>query len=411
MIASIPKEVYSLEGKRAIIKANATRYRESTKKEKTLLLNELCTILHWTRSYIARLLRGCGKVIYFKGVRFLGEWDSRSIHRRGRKKIYSEEIVPYLLKIWRVAGYISSKHLRVYISANSDKLFSHPELVSVSEEIKEKLLKISPATIDRLLKQHRWKLRAKGKYKSNPFSSNVKRAVPTESYFDKRKETGDMEVDILYHSGESAKGEFFFTLTATEVTTDWTELRLLKNKAMVWTVEALKSIISDMPINVKSIHTDNGSEFLNHHMYRFCQEKGIKFRRSRPYRKNDAPYVESKNWSLVRRYTGWRRYDSEEEGEILRTLLYLLSLRHNIFTPTIKTKGKVKEGDKVRVQKDINTPYNRVLELSEVSEETKEKLKAMRANIDLFELSERIEMLEKRLDKAYQIKVRRYNNE
>ncbi|MBC7327193.1 hypothetical protein H5T87_03640, partial [bacterium] len=136
-----------------------------------------------------------------------------------------------------------------------------------------------------------------------------------------------------------------------------------------------------------------------------------KFRRSRPYRKNDAPYVESKNWSLVRRYTGWRRYDSEEEGEILRALLYLLSLRHNIFTPTIKTKGKVREGDKVRVQKDINTPYNRVLELSEVPEETKEKLKAMRANIDLFELSERIEMLEKRLDKAYQIKVRRYNNE
>lgn len=107
-----------------------------------------------------------------------------------------------------------------------------------------------------------------------------------------------------------------YTLTSTEVSTGWTELRVIRNKAMVWPKAALEDIINKMPVLVRKIHSDNGSEFINAHVQRFCSERGIEFTSSRPYRKNDAPYVESKNWSLVRAYVvGRRRYKTEEGKE------------------------------------------------------------------------------------------------
>ncbi|MFN3505667.1 MAG: transposase family protein, partial [Caldimicrobium sp.] len=103
--------------------------------------------------------------------------------------------------------------------------------------------------------------------------------------------------------------------------------RPLKNKAMIWTTQALEDILEVMPVPIKRIHSDNGSEFINAHLQRFCRERGIEFTRSRPYRKNDSPYVERKNWSMVRGYTGWRRYDPEKELEIMKKLERLIGIR------------------------------------------------------------------------------------
>ncbi|PNV78709.1 MAG: transposase [Fervidicoccus sp.] len=410
MLASIPERLYSRWQKMEIFKSNAEKYVKAKKKEKRLILDDLSKILHMNRNYIALLLRRFGKVIYFNGAKCVPEYEER-VHNRGRKKIYTQELVPYLAKIWWVAGYPSSKHLYHYMRCNSDKLFASPELADIPEEFREKLLKMSPATIDRLLKPIRDKLKLKGKYKTNPYNSSIKKSVQVESWFDKQKEPGTVELDLLYHSGESAKGEFAFTLVMTEIATDWTELTALKNKARVWTIEATKKSLQDMPIPIKRIHVDNGSEFLNAHMCRFCLEEGIELRRSRPYRKNDAPYVESKNWSLVRRYTGWRRYDTDAEYEILSELLNLISLKHNLFEPTMKLKFKERKGGKVKKTYDFRTPYERVLSLECVPEDIKQKLKSLREEVDIFELARKIEELEKKLDKAYQIKVRRYNDE
>lgn len=411
MLASIPKGLYTRKQKIAIIKENAAKYRKASKKEKKVILDDLCNTLHMTRNYIAQLLRMYGREIHFNGIKFIPEVDEERIHNRGRKKIYTAELVPYLEKIWQASGFVSSKHLYYYIQYNADKLLDSEELKDLKPEDKEKLLKMSASTIERLLKPVRSKWKLRDKYKSNPFSSNVKKSIMVESYFDKQKEPGTIEVDLLYHSGESAKGEFAFTLTVTEITTDWTELRLLPNKAMKWVVEGMNDIVMSMPIPMKRIHVDNGSEFINAHMYKFCQSMGIEFRRSRPYHKNDAPYVESKNWFLVRQYTGWRRYDREEEFVILSELLRLLALRHNLFHPTMKLIGKVREGAKVKKLHDVNTPYGRVCSLPEIPEEEKEKLRALREEINPFELSMKIEELVKKLDKVYQNKVRRYNNE
>jgi len=201
----------------------------------------------------------------------------------------------------------------------------------------------------------------------------------------------------VHHSGAPSRGEFIYTLTCTEITTGWTELEVLKNKAMIWTARGLEDIFKRLPMDVKMLHSDNGSEFLNAHIQRICKDKGIEMSRSRPYKKNDSAYVESKNWSMVRAYTGWWRYDTEEEPKILRNLLRLVSLRNNIFIPQMKVKERKRVGRKIRKRYDIDTPLNRVLRLKEVKGEKKEELRKLRAKIDIVELSREIERLQEEL--------------
>ncbi|MFN3741004.1 MAG: transposase family protein, partial [Thermodesulfovibrionales bacterium] len=258
----------------------------------------------------------------------------------------------------------------------------------MSEKTKALLLKISASTADRLLKPYRDKMKLKKRYRGNPFSSNLKKSVKVESWFDRPKEPGYLEIDLVHHSGASGKGEFIYTLTATEVSTGWTELRPIRNKAMVWTKQALEDILKAMPMPIRKIHSDNGSEFINAHVQRFCKEKGIEFTRSRPYRKNDSPYVESKNWSMVRAYTGWRRYDTEEELEILKKLERLIAVRQNIFMPQMKLTYRHREDGKVVKAYEMDIPLRRVLSLEGVQAERKDKLTRLRSSIDIVRLSE-----------------------
>lgn len=210
-----------------------------------------------------------------------------------------------------ISGFISSKHLVYFIRLNKELIFSHKQLQKyLTEQMRDKILKISAATIDRMLRKHREKWRLKNRYKGNPFSSNLKRSIQVESWFDKEKEPGYIEIDLVHHSGQMGEGQFIYTMTATDIATGWTQLIPLRNKAMVWTMNALKEIVKEMPVKVKKIHSDNGSEFINSFVKRFCEENKIEFTRSRPYKKNDACYVESKNWSMVSPYTGWNRYDT-----------------------------------------------------------------------------------------------------
>ena len=338
MVTTIPKGVYTMKDRMSIIKQNAALYRKSNKKQKSIILDELTSILHLSRKHLAFLLRHTGKTIYIRGKKVILDLELTQLSNRGRKKTYTEELIKPLLEVWRYSGYISSKHLVIFIRLNEDKLSSLLE--RLTPDVREKILKISASTVDRLLKPVRDRMRLKSKYKRNPFSSNLKRSIEVESWFDKPKIYGYVEIDLVHHSGVSGKGDFIYTLTVTEITTGWTELRALKNKAMTWTSNALKDIKKSMPVEIREIHSDNGSEFINAHIQRLCKEEGIKFTRSRPYRKNDAPYVESKNWSLVRAYTGWRRYDTEEEYKVLDKLLRLVSLRHNLFIPTMKLNSR-----------------------------------------------------------------------
>lgn len=407
MVSKIPKKLYTMEEKYAIIRENAKIYQKARKKVKSEILNELTEILKMNRQYLSFLLRNTGRKMVFKnkGLVVIGVYDRKRLSERGRKKVYGKEIEKVLFKIWVISGFISSKHLCAFIRLNSDILFSHYELRDLlNEEIRTKLLKISPATIDRLLKRHRDRWELKKKYKTNPFSSNLKRSIQVESWFDREQEIGSLEIDLVHHCGENPKGQFIYTLTATEINTGWTELIPLRNKAMVWSMNALKEGIKNMPIKIKKIHTDNGSEFINSYVKKFCEGNDIRFTRSRPYRKNDAPYVESKNWTMVRQYTGWRRYDTDQEYQILKKLLKLISLKHNLFIPQMKITEKTRINGKIKKKYQLDTPLNRILKIENLPQGTKEKLIDLRDKMDIVKLTKQILYLKEKLEKVYQSK-------
>ncbi len=183
------------------------------------------------------------------------------------------------------------------------------------------------------------------------------------------------------------------------------EIKNENHGMMVWTKVALEDIIKKMPFRVRKIYSDNGSEFINAHVERFCRENWIGFTRSRPYRKNDAPYVESKNWSLARAYVGWRRYDTEEELRILERLLRLITIRPNLFMPHMKLVSRERVRSKFIRQYEMDTPLNRVLRVTE-DEKTKEHFKTLRQRIDIVSLSREIERLSEELSLAYGNKLR-----
>ena len=412
MVAIIPKGVYNMKNRHVIIKKNQEAYQKANKKKKTAILNELSEILHLNKQYLGYLLRSCGKVIIRKGnIVVVADPAINALSQRGRKKVYGKEVLEVLKIIWRVSGYASSKHLVWFIRINHEKLFKDKMIKGlVTEGIKELLLRISPATVDRLLKPYRDKLKLKGRYSGNPFSSNLKKSIKVESWFDKNREPGSVEIDLVHHSGATGKGEFIYTLTATELSTGWTELRAIKNKAMIWTKQSLEDIYKAMPVTIKKLHSDNGSEFINAHVQKFCRSANIEFTRSRPYRKNDAPYVESKNWSMVRCYTGWKRYDTEEELNILKRLLKLISTRSNLFMPQMKLIERIRINGRVKKKYEINTPLNRVLKLKDVCPETKTKLIKIRDTIDIVRLSEEIEELTEELFLTYEKKLKKEKN-
>ncbi len=407
MVTRIPEGVYTMNDIKRIIQYNAKVYQQASKRVKSQMLDELSHLVHRNRQYVAFLLRMEGKEVYRRGdVRVVVDTSKQAVRRRGRKRVYDEEVLRALRHLWVLSGYASSKHLVAFIRKNQECLFTHPELQSVlSERVKALLVRISPSTVDRLMKPYRSQWRGK-KRRSHPFSSQLKRSVAVEAWYERPRELGYVEVDLVHHSGASAAGDFAYTLTATEVRTGWTELRALRNKAMVWTRQALAEIVRSMPMTVRSIHSDNGSEFLNAHVQRFCREVGIGFTRSRPYHKNDAPHVESRNWSLVRAYVGWRRYDSEEELAVLDRLLRCISLRHNLFMPTMRLVERRREGGRVYRRYEMDTPLGRLLGLLE-DEEAKEALRRYAASVDIVALCRQIESLAEDLDAAYAKKKRR----
>jgi hypothetical protein len=408
MVIVIPEGLYHMEQKYAIIKVNAERYRKGTKKVKGQMLDELTKVLNMNRQYISYLLRNTGRkvVLRERGIVLIGQYSKRNLSRRGRKKLYTADIEKLLLKIWVMSGFISSKHLQAFIRLNWDIIYSQFK-GEIDREKGERLRNISAATIDRLLRKHREKWELRKKRKGNPFSSNLKRSIQVESWLDRKereKIIGEVEIDLVHHCGESGDGRFIYTLTATEITSGWTELMPLRNKAMIWTMNALREIREKFPVNIRKIHSDNGSEFINGYLFKFCRENGIEFRRSRPYKKNDAPYVESKNWSMVRQYTGWRRYDTEEEYQILKKLTKLISLRHNLFIPQMKIIEKQRINGQVKKKYQIDIPVNRVLRMNNVEQTMKENLINLKNRIDIVKLTKGIIYLREKLEKIYNVK-------
>lgn len=325
------------------------------------MLNELCELTGWTRRHARRALTEAPK-------------DPKS--RQPKPKIYGEDVLEPLRFVWATLNGPSGKRLAPFMKHVVEALERHGEL-EVNPEIRPKLLSISAATIDRSLAPDRQRLRMKGRQGTKP-GSILKRQIPIRTFTEwDDQRPGFCETDLVGHDGGSSGGEFCQTLDLVCIATGWTEMRALKNKAQRWVLEALKEIREVLPFELLGLDCDNGGEFINFELYRYCEQEAITFTRSRPYRKNDNCFIEQKNWPVIRQQVGYARYDTPEELNALRDLYVPLRLYVNFFQPQMRLVSKTRQGAKVAKRFDLpQTPYQRVLGSRHVTEDVKHALTA-----------------------------------
>lgn len=370
--------------KRAVTRQVSERYRKARKKEKGVILEQFCLITGYNRAYAARILKG-------------GPPPRRAVHKRRRPRTYDADVLFALRKIWATLDGICGKRLHAALPQTLEAMEHFGELM-ISSEVRAKLLCISSSSIDRLLAADRARLELKGRTGTKP-GTLLKHQIPIRTFSDwDDAHPGFFEIDLVGHDGGSPAGEYCQTLDVTDVATGWTETRAVKNKAQVHVFAALEKIAKDVPFPLRGIDSDNGSEFINKHLLRFCQAKRITFTRSRAYRKNDACYVEQKNWSVVRRNVGYARFDTPEELEILNDLYAVVREHTNFFMPSAKLVSKTRDGAKVRKCYDTpTTPFARALASPHVSEAAKLRLRKRYERLNPVALKRRITDLQRQL--------------
>lgn len=350
----------SQRSKQELVETIRSRYLKAKRAEKSKIIDELIANTGYHRKHAIRLLRG-GRV-------------KRTKKRCGRSKIYQGEVINKLVLIWEICGRICSKRLQPYMPEIIAVLERHNEL-QLSGEEKYLLLRMSRSTMDRCLQKERYEHK-KGISTTKP-GTLLKKAIPVRIYTDwDEHRPGFMEIDLVAHCGGSVEGQFFYTLTAVDIFTGWTECLPVKNRTQAAVFEQIVQFRKRLPFPVLGLDSDNGGEFINDILYRYCTKEHITFTRSRPYRKNDQAHVEQKNWSVVRRTVGYDRFDSPNQHELLEQIYDDLRYYVNFFQPVLKLVGKkdLGNGKYSKIYDHATTPYLRVLNASDVSIDVKASL-------------------------------------
>jgi len=324
------------------------------------LLSRLVVITGYSRKHLMEILPNSSKV-------------------RERKKRIQEsqymQIIKSLRTLWAVSNYACGKRLKPLIPSLIAALRRHKELIVFPEE-RKLLLQISSATIDRLLTHDRKRINIKGRSRTKP-GSLLKHQIPIKMWtgWDNAK-VGFLEIDSVHHCGISLFGDYIFTLDTTDVATGWNECCAHLGKGEYRTLQALETVRRRLPFPLLGIDFDCGGEFVNWHLVRYCQNNKITYTRARETIKNDQAYIEQQNYSVVRRFVGYQRLDTEKQLEILNKLYELLSDYQNFFQPVMRLKTKVRDG--ARVKRIYDTPltaYQRVLKRKDIPKETKQNLR------------------------------------
>jgi len=389
----------TMNERRTVTKLFAERYQRATKKEKGELLNEYLKMTGYDRCYGAWLLRGHGKRVVLDSQR-VAEGDVSKRLRRDCQPFYDQAVKLALVKVWMILDCICGKRLAPILAEIVTKLEACGEL-RLKAGVREKLISISAATIDRLLASEREKMGGRKVGHTKP-GTLLKHQIPVRTFADwNEQEPGFVEIDLVGHEGGKASGDFCFTLDVTDIYSGWTETRAVRNKARVWVVQALDGIATGLPFSLKGVDSDNGSEFINEHLYSYCVGRHLTFTRARSGRKNDNCYVEQKNYSVVRRAVGYARYETEEQLGLLNELYDHLRLYTNYFQPVMKLREKKREGSKVSKKYDsARTPYQRLLDAPQLSKEQKQRLCREYGKLNPAQLKREITRLQEELLKS-----------
>lgn len=397
----------TMQEKKSVSREYARHYRNVKKKLKSKLLDEFVDLTGYRRDYASFILRNWGRKVHFSNrVVVVGDELKKRCYS-GRARKYGIEVGKALTIFWDLLNNPCGKRLKPQLSEVVEKGVKFGEVL-LSEELREKLETISASTIDRILKVERKKNKLKCRGKTRP-GSILKRDIPIRTGIEwDENEVGYIEIDLVSHDGGNPRGDFCQTLTAVDVKSGWTDLVAVKNRAQVWVFEALMEMRQRLPFDLKGIDCDNGSEFINSHLYKYCKAERIKFTRSRPCRKNDNCHVEEKNFSAVRNYVGYSRYDTDEQRNLLNELYSVLRVYLNYFQPLMKLEMKKRIGSKIVKKYDKpKTPYQRIIEMANIDEAIKREMRKIYQGLNPFELKRKINRLQDELSMVTYLRKRR----
>jgi len=363
----------SKETRTELLEALRERYRSAPKQDKSRILDEFVAVAGCDRKHAVRLLASVDRVLP------MGPCLPR--------RTYDEAVREALIVLWEAADRICGKRLKAALPGLVTALEQHGHL-SLDATVRECLLAVSAATIDRLLAS----VRSNSARRKRRKTAKPSKQIAVRTFADwKEPAPGYLEVDFVSHGGSSMQGVFLWSLAATDVCSGWTEVVPLLAREQSLVVEGLEVIRRQLPVPVLGIDTDNDSAFINDTLLAYCQQQKLEFTRSRAYQKNDQAWIEQKNGAVVRRFVGYERLSGMVAGQCLAQLFQAVRLYVNYFQPSFKLRSKTRIGAKVKkLYHQPATPCERLLEHASVTEATKERLRSERGELDPLELLHRI---------------------
>jgi hypothetical protein len=363
-------------GRREYLRAIYARYRRSSAEAKGKILDEFCRVCGYHRKHAIRLLHGPRP-------------EAGPRRRRPRGPSYGRVVIQALAQVWEAAGYPWSVRLKAMLPLWLPWL---RQRLALSAGQARQLQTISPRQIDRRLQSRKRVVRHRIYGRTKP-GTLLKHHIPIKTDHWNVTEPGFTEIDLVSHSGDCAEGEFAHSFNLTDIHTTWTETRAVLGKGEAGIVTRLEEMRQALPFPLHGIDADNGSEFLNYHLVRYCRAGRIQFTRGRPYKKDDNAHIEQKNWTHVRRLIGWDRYDSPAAVGLLNDLYrHELRLMMNLFQPSVKLLRKQRVGSRLqRVYDHPQTPLDRLRACADVDRAKVNALLRLRATTDPFHLARIIE--------------------
>lgn len=357
----------TMRQKQALTATIVRRYAHATKKEKTNILNEFVATTRYNRSYARRALNKARSNDFRKKKRV-----RLVVHRK-----YDLSVLIALTRIWIIQNYICGKRLQPFM-AELLRVLKRDGEIEIEERIENKLLTISAATIDRLLAPTKQRINVKGVGGTKP-GTLLKSQVPIRTFADwDVVKPGFFEMDTVAFCGETLIGHHVWGLNFTDVATGWVGLDAVMGKGQHGIHQATIEFRKRLPFLLLGLDSDNGSEFINDIMMRFCEKHMITFTRIRPGKKNDNCYVEQKNYTTLRTFLGYQRFDTEKQLDIIKRLLRVGELYVNFFQPSRKLLKKVRVGAKVTKTYDqAQTPYQRLVQSGVLTKENQVQLRLM----------------------------------
>ena len=365
------------------------RYKKRGREGRSKLIDDFCAMCGYERKYAIKLLGGKRRV------------EGKSAKKGGTHAKYGNAEATVLKTIWQAA----EQPCKIRLKAALPLWLPHYEAEhgGLEAELRERLLAISPATIERLLSYYKASVGGRGRCGTRP-GTLLRRDIPVRTEHWDVAGPGWMEADTVAHCGESMAGDFCWSVTVTDVHTQWTETRAIWNKGQHEVRGRIAEIEKGLAFPILGFDSDNGGEFLNWHLrdYFLEREKPVAFTRSRPYRKNDNARVEQKNWTHVRQLVGYGRLGEPAQAEWLNDLYAKeWGWFRNFFCPAMKhLRTEVEGSRKKRIYDEPQTPFERLKASPGVDPKQIERLEKLKATLNPFRLKESIEKKLRRVLRA-----------